>query len=395
MQHPRARSYVLIWLSIVVGPDLLYALSAIALWNANEYPTTSRNVSVTLERPVLYNALSVPLWAYKSGMYRARQPKVTVVGSSRAMMIRDYFFRSSFYSLAGLVAGPNQLDYVERSLFAAHQPEVLIAILDFWTFCDKDRSDSDVYEADTKSAWPLWLLRLVFNGALSVGDIATLLLQRASTNIGNVEKVGITAVLRDIGFGNDGSYHYFGRLASFRLASPGARWEEASGRIARGEGQFVHGCAVATSAIDKLASIVDKITAEGTRVVLILGPMPKNILSEMDTGGHYEYITDLRRALKERLSFPVEYYDYHATTAALLPACEFLDGFHGGEVTYARILLDIIQRNPATVLAGSLDREKLSRLVRSHSGRITVDDNPLGEAYRRNFNLDVGACDNP
>ena len=64
--------------------------------------------------------------------------------------------------------------------------------------------------------------------------------------------------------------------------------------------------------------------------------------------------------------------------------CEFVDGFHGGEVTYARMLRDMADRWPA--LLTYVNMEKINATIRDWRGHALVFDPRLTDKPEIDFN---------
>jgi hypothetical protein len=156
---------------------------------------------------------------------------------------------------------------------------------------------------------------------------------------------------------------------------------------------FQRNCTLASDRIAKFAAVLENITQSGISVVTVLAPMPRNVLDGMKQTAAYGYIDALRPLLSVRFqSSRVEYYDFFDAASFGSDLCEFIDGYHGGEVTYMRLLLDIIERRPDSALAPVLAAEHLRQLVANHTGQTTVAQDPVGRAYRAGFDFDRAEC---
>jgi len=392
--HRQLRSYAIAWLIVVVCvPAALYGVCVRLFDNTNEFATIDVHVAATRDGPVLYNALRFPLWTYKAAVYRAVRPETTVVGTSRSMQVRDYFFKeTTFYSLSGLVGGPRELEQVRRLLFTEHAPKHLIVVIDFWTFCDRDHVDLADYDDARPALGPFWPIQLFWEGHYQLKDGVSAVLGRTSTRVGSVRKLGLTATFNDVGFGNDGSYYYFSRIAQRGRQPIDARWADVRQRIAHDADHFQRGCRLREDTLAELKADVERLAAMGISVVAVLAPLPSNTLQWMREAGDYGYIDELRRRLPALFPAPAEYYDRFVAEQFGSPPCEFLDGHHGGEVAYARMLLDIVRTNPSSTLASILDTDAVARLVSTHAGKMNVAANPIGDAFRAAMNLEAAEC---
>ena len=86
-------------------------------------------------------------------------------------------------------------------------------------------------------------------------------------------------------------------------------------------------------------------------------------------GEKYQYIDDLKAKLKE---LGIYYYDF--TNARLLGSddCEFVDGFHGGDLTYAKILKYIYDKDPS--IREYINISYLERVISNYKGIAFIPD---------------------
>ena len=83
----------------------------------------------------------------------------------------------------------------------------------------------------------------------------------------------------------------------------------------------------------------------------------------------YRHLFRLREALLARGIDALDCTDAKAFGSS---DCEFVDGFHGGEVTYARILKLLAERHPS--LAPCVDRERIAEVLAQWEGFALVPD---------------------
>lgn len=83
----------------------------------------------------------------------------------------------------------------------------------------------------------------------------------------------------------------------------------------------------------------------------------------------WPHLFRLREALAAR---GIDALDCTDPRALASDDCEFIDGFHGGEVTYARILRRMADRWPA--LLAFVDMERIDAVIRDWPGHVLVPD---------------------
>jgi hypothetical protein len=102
-----------------------------------------------------------------------------------------------------------------------------------------------------------------------------------------------------------------------------------------------------------------------SNLILIYPPFASRVYSKMNEGG-YAYIRDVQKRLSSCLP-NVKFYDFlDPTTINGSSDCEFIDGFHGGDVLYARLLKSISTDNAR--LRALLSSDFLDRFILENSG---------------------------
>ena len=69
-------------------------------------------------------------------------------------------------------------------------------------------------------------------------------------------------------------------------------------------------------------------------------------------------------------ALPVRSFDFHDARAIGSGPCEFIDVWHGGEVTYLRILRALA--NSDTQIAAAIDTDKVTALISANVGRAEI-----------------------
>jgi hypothetical protein len=155
------------------------------------------------------------------------------------------------------------------------------------------------------------------------------------------------------------------------------RWAEMLGRLEAGTGQFIKDCAVSDAALEALDRFVSRMETAGSRVVLLLAPLPGAVSERMATDGRYAYIDRLRSALAAR--YRERFYDCLDMRDSA-PDSEFLDGMHGGEVVYMRAILAAARR-PGSALREFVDQEFLMAQIDRWRGQAQIADDPIIQRF--------------
>jgi hypothetical protein len=348
------------------------------LWRAGELLGLDEIIALQHRDGAIYNALSIGFADYKYAAYRAAAPQIVAIGTSRAMQIRQDDFTAPFYNLGGLTQGPDQANVLaDRLLLRRDAPRLVIFALDFWTFCQPPGQDSAGRPAEPASVHdgmgepPRHFLtyRLLLERRFAIADYARLLSPRSADD---VDRIGLGARLGASGFAADGSI--YGAAPPSALE---ARWRGMFARIAAGTDQFAKDCTVSEASLDALAIFVNRMEAAGSRVALMLAPLPGAVIERLQAEGRYAYLDELRRLLAAH--FSPQFGDF-LDLRGVAPDSEFLDGMHGGEVTYMRIILTMARR-PGSPLRDYVDEIGLKAQIDLWAGHPRIPTDPTNRKF--------------
>jgi hypothetical protein len=383
MNRIRLRQFLVSLLAAYAVLAVAMGVNYAVLWRAGELRPLDDIISRQDRNGAVYNALSIGFADYKYASYRHAAPHIVAIGTSRAMQIRQSFFRKPFYNLGGLTQGPAQANVLaDRLLLRGDSPRAVIFVLDFWTFCRPASAPSAQFRSaeaelvhDGMGQPPRHFLiyRLLLERRFAIADIARLLFvpQRAD----DADRIGLGARLGTSGFAADGSIY----AEAPKEDAPEQRWNEMSARIEGGTGQFVKDCAVSEAALDALGVFVDRMEAAGSRVVLLLAPLPGAIIERLAAERRYAYVDELRGALTAR--YPHRFHDF-LDMRDNAPDSEFLDGIHGGEVVYMRAVLAAARRS-GSPLREFVDENYLATQIDLWHGRAQIANEPIHRRFFR------------
>ena len=84
-------------------------------------------------------------------------------------------------------------------------------------------------------------------------------------------------------------------------------------------------------------------------------------------GADFSYLTGIQEYI---MALPFETYNFMDYEYLGADDCEFVDGFHGGEVVYQRMIASIIGQNPNSALVPHVNIGALLRSIRKSSGHV-------------------------
>jgi len=313
------------------------------------------------------------------------RPDVVVIGSSRVLQMRAASFNGTFFNLGRTANYVDEAAKVVDDLLKIVHPRVILLGVDFWWFnpnitfafnFDTHRIRGGKLTSDALMAPARWLLE----GKMTPATFADILFAGHPVKVGGVPMFGVQAVTRGNGFAGDGSYYHLGTVYG-RGPVEDSRFTDTLGRIARNTSQFRRATAPDEQRLAALGRLLARLEEKGIRVITFLPPLAPRVLAAMAAEGDaYGYINAVRRRIAALSRYN---YDFHDAAAIGAGDCEFVDGFHGGDVVFARMLAAIAD-DEANGFLPLLNRDAIRTTIAQYAGRA-IADNPYrlpGEAER-------------
>lgn len=275
---------------------------------------------------------------------------VIALGSSRVLQFRDKMFDTTFYNAGYSVSRVTDLKAFLQSLPATQYPEYLILGLDQWMF---NKNWDDTKEKKDKPDWInsfvkypdvntcVLLYKDLFNGKVSLGKLQD----------SNPGCIGLNAIVNSKGFRSDGSMYYGSQIEALQKNDPAAEdymYADTYERINLGINRFEYCDQINSAAIDSLSEFLSFCKKNNIYVVAFLPPYADKVYAKMNSSGKYVYDKELYNTLAPVVKdYGFELYDYSSVSSCNSNDNETLDGFHGGELTYTKILISILQKGSA------------------------------------------------
>lgn len=332
---------------------------------------------------------------YKLQLYSRVKPEIAAVGSSRVMQFRSAYFRKSFLNVGGTAGNLSVLRSTIDAMLAEHRPEALIIGLDFWWFMPQWHPDPFKDEPPTSGSYNYGLESLkkpwgwLLEGKVSIHDfIAPVLLESAGGF--RAGRYGIMAQQTDDGFGPDGSWYYTAETTGQKRPFD-YQFEDTLTQVRHGIKAFFHARplegsrdlgGISSAHVDAFAEIYCRLKSRGIATFVFISPLSVKVLDSIrQREADYPHLFHLKEALMAR---GIEVVDFTDPRTFGSGDCEFIDGFHGGEVTYARMLRDMADRWPA--LLTYVNMEKINAVIRDWRGHALVFDERVTDRTETDFN---------
>lgn len=285
----------------------------------------------------------------KAEKSRMLQPDILVLGTSRTMQFRRSFFNPafSFYNAGGGVAHIHE--FLPFLKYTKVKPEVLIIALDQYFFnphwetlaippCSYEYHNS----ATTMLLQNLFqLYRKVGTGRIDW------------SRLHDSRNIGLLAKMEGDGFRDDGSYFY-NLISRYPSESKDYSFKDTYHRIQTGSSRFEYSEIVDSESIRILDELLAYCQRNSIQVVAYLPPYAPAVWKYMTQSEEYKekyrylnQIYDSLYPLFEKYHYVL--FDFSDGGVVGSRDAEFIDGFHGSDKTYLRMMVEMIRKNQLMV----------------------------------------------
>jgi hypothetical protein len=381
--------YLLI-LGLCLGTVPLFGIfNYIFLVNSQEFVSADNIVKIQSKNGALYSPIIHNIYyPYKLSLFKQVKPGVVAMGSSRVWQIRGSYFTVPFVNLGGAIGSLKGGEQLLKEMVASHKPEVVIMGLDPWWFCSAGEIDSPEHYDRTGEEFRVdmvflpcdWLLK----GTVSLPYYCQVLLGK---NPRAYPTIGVRAGTLFEGFYKDGSFYNFGIITGLYSSPGNRRFVHFFDEIRKGKFPFRYYKEINKDRWKDFVSLIQFAQKEKIHLITFLTPLPSQIIDVMiKMTDNYAYINELRLKL---LEVNERYYDFYDPRNFGSSDCEFIDGVHGGEITYLRILQEIGQ-DLASGLSPYLNLDKIVTCIDQYRGKAMVPPPFYKQPYTEGDFLDLG-----
>lgn len=376
--------FIILFLFVSIPSFLIYKI----LLNGKEDLSIQEVVKFQLKTDAVYNSLDMDSFQYKLELIKNIKPKVIALGSSRVMQFREESFNTKFITAGGAMNHLNEGYLFLQEMTKYHKPEIIILGLDFWWFNEKFHqpesfSNSDIKEVNIKDKINITLSKLL-RKEFDL-DIFKYGLKKEN-DITNYENIGLNSLQYSNGFRKDGSYQY----SSFILGDSknhDIHFLNTLNRIENGNSRFEYGYNISKERVEILNNLIKLIQQNNIKLILLIPPLANEVIEKMELfANKYNFIIEFREQIKNK---NIENYDFHDMRNYYQNSCEFIDGFHGSDVTYQRILKQMYDTNGS--LSEYLNIELINKSIDVNKGKtLTIFDKKKYKKYKEHDFLELG-----
>jgi len=288
--------------------------------------------------------------------------ETVALGSSRVLQFRRQMFTSTFYNAGYTITSINDFLPFLESIPTGNYPRYLIIGLDQWMF---NEAYDDLSETPSIDQWATSFQKNP--NTATIKSVWKDLLHnkygiKALIKQDPIAHIGLNAKVNNTGFRNDGSMFYgqqIQRLLNNDSLANDYHFNNTKERINKGIIRFQHGSEVNDKALLKLDEVLSFCKEHNISVIGFLPPFADEVYEMGISSGHYELwpkIPLMCSPIFEKYNF--EFYNFSNMALVDSDDTEAIDGFHGGELTYLRLLIKILESNSVLNNVSSVEQLK-------------------------------------
>ncbi|MBJ2174570.1 hypothetical protein JBL43_10000 [Aureibaculum sp. A20] len=320
---------------------------------------------------------------YKYLKYKRASEKrfdVMALGSSRVLQFRKEMFKTSFYNAGFTIKGLNDYKDFLKLIPKSKLPTYLIIGLDQWMFnASWDNLESNNFQREQFINNKSSKFSLGFtNYNLVYKDIfkKKITFSSLSTKKSSYIPVGLNARINSTGFRNDGSMYYGNQINKLLISDTSAEdylYQDTFTRIENGNRRFEYANVINLKALEVLNELLSYCHQRNIKVVAILPPFADKVYDKMISSNNYNYIQEISPKITPIFKkYNFEVFQFNTVRICNSSDNETIDGFHGGEKTYLKMLIKILEKG--SILNNSCDLEKLREDLNNSINNYLVYD---------------------
>ncbi|PRM89808.1 hypothetical protein CJ671_05455 [Aliarcobacter cryaerophilus] len=381
--------FLIILFSLIYIPSLFVLFMCfLFIINIKQNSDLESSVKYQINNNSIYNKANMNTFQYKLELLRIIKPKVLALGSSRVMQFREESFNTTFITAGGAMNHLNEGLLFLKKMIKFHKPELIIIGLDFWWF-NQNFNQPEKFKHEYEEKFKLVdeihnVLAKFKNNSLNFETLMYGL--KKENNLTNYENIGLNSIKYSNGFRKDGSYQY----SSFILGdekNSDINFSNTFNRIENGNSRFEYGNNLSEERVKIFKDIIKFTQENNIKLILVIPPLANEVIQKMDNfRDKYNFVNEFRKLIKNS---NIEYYDFHDMRDYYKNSCEFVDGFHGGDVTYQRILKKMYDEN--SILSKYLNIESIKKSIDENVGKtLTIFDKNKYKKHKEHDYLELG-----
>lgn len=282
------------------------------------------------------------LWL-KTKIINKRKPLIVALGSSRVLQFRRQMFKDEFFNYGYTTTKNSTILPTLKLVSRESKLKYLIVGIDQWNF---NKSWDKTSYPNYQSRFPRLKNSL---DVVSLFTLVTEILKFEGNHTSSKGKIGLNAIHHGNGFRRDGSRNYgvlIDKLFKGDTTYEDYKFQDTFRRIEDGNRRFQYGNKIDTSQLNYIYDLIDYCESNDIKLIFFLPPFAPTVWKVMTESGNYSYISDLDNHMKTiSMKYDIPYFNFSGPGVLNYTDEEMIDGFHGSESVYSKILLHIACEN--------------------------------------------------
>ena len=292
----------------------------------------------------IFNKHSFDTYGYKLTYAKKKKANILTIGSSRAHFFKEHFFKNSFYNTSYTMTYLQEGIKFIKELLKETKPKLIIISLEFWWFHPDHYGETEFLPLHSThnhfdTDYINKLFEYIYDQQLTLEDINHIKNRDNFKSQNNPYfGIGLRAAKTGEGYLNNGYYWY-----ANAKHSPGLIQDKniCTEMIDNNFFHFKKSNHFSTKKFKLFESFIDLCHKNSIEVISILTPFSDQITNRLVNYPDYRYVSKLIDAFNAQNKY--EFYNFINASNINSPASEFYDCYHGGDITYARILHKILE----------------------------------------------------
>jgi hypothetical protein len=372
----------LIQLIIFTSPlIIIFGLPTYILWQSKENFYKIDEILSSKEKYLIGYAYHENNYGFLKWTYLNSNEKKSLwaLGSSRVLQFRENMFDTTFYNAGYTISSINDFKPFIKSIPNSKLPKYIIIGLDQWMF---NESYDDLNSIPSTESWqnsftfspklfPTY--KNVYADLFAGKYTFSSLIQHSNS----YNKIGLNAKMNNTGFRNDGSFYYGGQISKLIDKDTTANdfnYSNTFDRIKHGDRRFQYCKSVNEKAISELNDLLKYCKDQQINVIAFLPPFADKVYNKMNESGKYVNLKEIYSRVKPYFDkYNYEVYDFSKVSLCNSNDNETIDGFHGSEFTYQKLLISILDSGSILNQVTNVKRLKID-LVNKKNNYIIYDN---------------------
>ncbi|MBS0286835.1 MAG: hypothetical protein JSR17_06030 [Proteobacteria bacterium] len=373
------KKYLQVFCLALLVLSLPCGINGLFLYNIGEFAAPEKVAALQSSDKIQLAAFATHdlTFPYKLALYKTAKPEIVALGSSRVMPFRQNQFSAKFLNLSRAMNSVDQGYVLVDELLKIHRPKIVILALDYWWFFEPTHENINYYvppkDAATISINLLlkpfvWLYEGKISWDFYLKSLFTFSINKEQKHL------GLKATLANEGFAKDGSYYHTG-ITTGLVQSTDIQFKETLSLISESKGFYTHSLEFKELHLQRLNALINKLTTAGIKTYVFIPPMAPTVLKKIsENKAQYAHIDEF---LNKMNSVQNGVYHFHNANTLAATDCQFLDGCHGGETLYLKILLSIAKQDESKILEKALNLDYIHHAILKYESLSMVPNKDI------------------